>query len=333
LVVDDERRELTGRFRGTITWGAGLGTAPLRPTAADRSQPGFVHSSEAEEVLLPTGLEGRPTGELRALLERARRGDHPGVDLSLVQSELARRTGEAEARRRADAALTYEERYELHYLQLMCPGSDPSRVTAKHLALLPPEGRASLTKALDIQRRHGQRIAMERRAVRVERRSALSAPRLRLVRPTSRRREHRVRRIARPTRGSPRRAGDDPDALAPPGADMSHVGGHARVAETAQRGYHDRLRQGSAVIVPRDPWQPLPVDWREQLRARWPDGERLAWAWRLAPKLATCGDLLAGLPVALAWLNQNALVAARRSSVVTLRAPLELVKVTEDQAA
>jgi hypothetical protein len=85
-------------------------------------------------------------------------------------------------------------------------------------------------------------------------------------------------------------------------------------------------------VIPRDPWQPLPADWRELLAARWPDGERLVIAWRLATDVDTLGDLLAGLPVSPDRLDSEALFQARRRSLVQLRAPVELVNVVEDAA-
>lgn len=82
-------------------------------------------------------------------------------------------------------------------------------------------------------------------------------------------------------------------------------------------------------VVPRNVYEPLPDGWREQLAERWPDGERLAWAFRLALDVETCADLIAGRPVSMSRLDSSALFEARRRSLVQLRAPLELVNVRE----
>ena len=86
------------------------------------------------------------------------------------------------------------------------------------------------------------------------------------------------------------------------------------------------------MIAPRDPWQPLPPDWREQVTAKWPNAERLSWAWRLARDPETCGALIAGHPVDQRRLDPDALLEARRRSLVQLRAPLELLNVVEEAA-
>jgi hypothetical protein len=82
-------------------------------------------------------------------------------------------------------------------------------------------------------------------------------------------------------------------------------------------------------VIPPDPWEPLPEGWREQLAERWPDAERLEWAWRLARDVDTCADLIAGLAVSAGRLDPDALFEARRRSLVQLRAPIELVNVQE----
>jgi hypothetical protein len=82
-------------------------------------------------------------------------------------------------------------------------------------------------------------------------------------------------------------------------------------------------------VIPRDIFEPLPADWREQLAERWPDAERLAWAWRLARDIETCGDLIAGRAVGSSRLNPEALFEARRRSIVQLRAPIDLLNVQE----
>jgi hypothetical protein len=82
-------------------------------------------------------------------------------------------------------------------------------------------------------------------------------------------------------------------------------------------------------VVPRNVYEPLPADWREQLAALWPDAERLAWAFRLANDVDTCADLIAGRAVSSSRLDESALLEARRRSLVQLRPPLELLNVRE----
>src|SRR5690242_3948206 len=89
---------------------------------------------------------------------------------------------------------------------------------------------------------------------------------------------------------------------------------------------------GSVSIVPRDPSQPITAEMRRALREAWPDGERLAAAWRLARDLETLSDLLAGAPVSEDRLDPEALFPARRRSLVQLGAPIELLIVVEDAA-
>lgn len=63
----------------------------------------------------------------------------------------------------------------------------------------------------------------------------------------------------------------------------------------------------------------------ERLRKRWPDGERLRWAWRLARDVETCGELIAGRAVSQERLDEDALKEAHQKTLIELRAPLELV--------
>jgi hypothetical protein len=60
--------------------------------------------------------------------------------------------------------------------------------------------------------------------------------------------------------------------------------------------------------------------------------ERLVAAWRLARDVDTCSDLIAGCPVDQARLNPEAVFEARRKSLVTLSAPIDLVNVEERAA-
>lgn len=87
------------------------------------------------------------------------------------------------------------------------------------------------------------------------------------------------------------------------------------------------------MIVPRDPHVPISAEAWARLRERWPDGERLSWAWRLARDLDALADLIAGRPVSASRLDPEALFEARRRSLVQLRSPIELVDVVEEEAA
>jgi hypothetical protein len=85
------------------------------------------------------------------------------------------------------------------------------------------------------------------------------------------------------------------------------------------------------VIVPRDPLVLITPEMWQALRVKYPDGALLAAAWQLAKDPDALADLLAGLPVSQGRLNQDALVEARRRTLVQLRAPIELVNVIEDE--
>ena len=71
-------------------------------------------------------------------------------------------------------------------------------------------------------------------------------------------------------------------------------------------------------VIPKSMWGPLPADWREQLNALWPDGERLLVAWEIAGDVDTLADLLAGRAVDPARLKPDALERARRRRLVRL---------------
>jgi hypothetical protein len=80
------------------------------------------------------------------------------------------------------------------------------------------------------------------------------------------------------------------------------------------------------VIAPRDTFEPITNDHWTQLRAAWPDGERLRLAWQLARDVDTLGDLLAGRTVDPSRLDQDELVRARRRKLVMLVSALELLE-------
>lgn len=84
-------------------------------------------------------------------------------------------------------------------------------------------------------------------------------------------------------------------------------------------------------IVPTDTFEALTPTMRAELEQRWPNGERLVWAWRLARDVETCADLIAGHPVEESRLEPDALFEARRRRLVQLRAPIELLNI--DRAA
>jgi hypothetical protein len=83
-------------------------------------------------------------------------------------------------------------------------------------------------------------------------------------------------------------------------------------------------------IVPKDPRERItPAMWRA-LRNAYPNGERLAAAWRLARDLDTLGELLSGCSVSSDRLDPEAVFHARRRTLVTLSAPAELLNVAEE---
>jgi hypothetical protein len=85
--------------------------------------------------------------------------------------------------------------------------------------------------------------------------------------------------------------------------------------------------------MPKDPLVPLPADWREQLRARWPDGEKLRCAWTIAADLDTLRDLLLGLPVDVASrIRPDELERAREETLVQLVRPIDLLPNVKEAA-
>jgi hypothetical protein len=78
-------------------------------------------------------------------------------------------------------------------------------------------------------------------------------------------------------------------------------------------------------IAPRDPHEPITDEQWEQIRAAWPDRERLRVAWALARDVDALSDLLAGRTVHTSRLKPEALAKAREESLVQLRSPLSLL--------
>jgi hypothetical protein len=85
-------------------------------------------------------------------------------------------------------------------------------------------------------------------------------------------------------------------------------------------------------IIPRDPCQPITAGMWAELERRWPNGERLLWAFRLAHDVETCADLITGRPVDEARLDPETMFAARRQSLVQLSAPIDLLNIEKDVA-
>lgn len=79
------------------------------------------------------------------------------------------------------------------------------------------------------------------------------------------------------------------------------------------------------MIVPADVCEPISAGMVEALRKRWPNGERLAVSFALALDLATCADLLDGLPVAPGRLDADALATAKEATLVRLVRPVDLL--------
>lgn len=85
-------------------------------------------------------------------------------------------------------------------------------------------------------------------------------------------------------------------------------------------------------IAPKDPRKPITEETRVALREAYPNAERLKVVFRLALDVDTAHDLLAGNPVSESRLDPEALFEARRLSLVQLRAPGELLRITEPAA-
>jgi len=80
------------------------------------------------------------------------------------------------------------------------------------------------------------------------------------------------------------------------------------------------------MIVSPDPFEPITAEQWDALRARWPNGERLTVAWRLARDVDALHDLLAGLPVSPERLKLDEVERARELRLVQLVAPLDLLE-------
>jgi hypothetical protein len=65
--------------------------------------------------------------------------------------------------------------------------------------------------------------------------------------------------------------------------------------------------------------------WRA-LREAYPDGKRLAVAWRLTRDVDTCAELLAGRSVDPGRLNTRELELAQEASLVRLTRPIDLLE-------
>ena len=80
------------------------------------------------------------------------------------------------------------------------------------------------------------------------------------------------------------------------------------------------------MIVSRDPLEPVTAEQVAALRARWPDGTRLALAWRLARDIETCGALIAGRAVDRDRLDPTELKQAYEQRLVRLERPIDLLE-------
>lgn len=78
-------------------------------------------------------------------------------------------------------------------------------------------------------------------------------------------------------------------------------------------------------IIPRDITTPITADMRRRLRERWPNGERLTIAWRLAKDLETLEALLLGQPVDPSRVNQDELQRALEPRLVQLVRPIDVL--------
>lgn len=104
-------------------------------------------------------------------------------------------------------------------------------------------------------------------------------------------------------------------------------------AHLAPLGHEERLRVLRRILLGElTPAEQFLHDWDKlQLEERWPDAERLTWAWRLATDIDTCADLIAGRAVSPDRLNQHELFIAKNSPLVRLDTrPIDLL---EGQAA
>lgn len=78
-------------------------------------------------------------------------------------------------------------------------------------------------------------------------------------------------------------------------------------------------------VLPKDATEPITAEMMAELEARWQDGERLAWAWRLAGDLDALRTLLEGRPLDPSRVNQEHLGDALTASLVQLRRPIDVL--------
>jgi hypothetical protein len=76
-------------------------------------------------------------------------------------------------------------------------------------------------------------------------------------------------------------------------------------------------------IVPRDPWEPITAEMWSALHARWPNGNLLACAWRIARDVDALHDLLLGRTVAPERLDKAEVESALEERHVQLVSPLD----------
>ena len=82
------------------------------------------------------------------------------------------------------------------------------------------------------------------------------------------------------------------------------------------------------MIVSPDFFEPVTVEQWAELRAAWPNAERLRTAWNLALDVDTLADLIVGRPVAPGRLDKDELAKARKATLIVLVAPVDLLDVT-----
>lgn len=78
-------------------------------------------------------------------------------------------------------------------------------------------------------------------------------------------------------------------------------------------------------IASPDIFEPIGAEQWEQIRAAWPNAERLRAAWDLALDLETLADLITGRPVSPGRLDKAELAKARQATLVVLRRPIDLL--------
>jgi len=87
------------------------------------------------------------------------------------------------------------------------------------------------------------------------------------------------------------------------------------------------------MIVSPDIFEPVNAEQWKQLRASWPNAERLRTAWNLALDVDTLADLIAGVPVAPGRLDQAELAKMSEASLITLTRPIDLLDLTATEPA